>query len=469
MKSLNSYATRFFAGISDSVAAVRYRLGEATWADKLRINLTGVRGHSQAERNIWYLYVEVFWAAIFSAVFSFNATYALRLGASNTMVGWLSSIPSLLAMFLMIPAARFLETKSNRGPWLYSSLFIGRAAFLGAVLIPWIFRSHQAEILVLLFILRTVPVTLFNTGFSPMLADVVPARDRARVFANRSIIIGATAAVASFLAGKWFDVAANFSWAEFPANYQLIYAVGTLGAVMSAVYVSKIKAPPTKVIARRDRVQSRRVQFKRPSLAQIRSTLKTLTTENRSFVRIVLNTLVFNLGAWLVMPLYTILFVKELNATDGWIGMNSTLANLGVIAGYVIWQKAIRKLGDNRTLLLAVPLSASYAFLVSFFPNLNAILVWGVLINLINPGVNLSHTNIFYQLCPEDKRASYMAFYSSAMNAGAFICPMIGVALAGHVDIRLLLIIGGAIRLFGALMFHFWKVDVNDLHSPAVG
>jgi MFS family permease len=453
---------RLSLSIPRLAAGVRYRLTEAAWARTLRSRLLGAKGRSPMERNIRYLYIEIFWAAIFSAVFAFNATYALRLGASNTMVGWLSSLPSLFAMFLMLPAARFLETKSNRGPWLYGGLFIGRIVFIGAVLIPWLFKSHQAEILVWLFILRTVPVTFFNTGFSPMLADVIPERDRARVFANRNIILSGVTAIASLLAGKWLDAASQVSWAAFPMNYQVVYAVGTVGAVVSAFYVSKIKAPPTKIIPREVHPRAAR-----PSIAQMAASLRTLWMENRGFMRtafgrITVNTLVFNLGAWLVMPLYTILFVKQLNATDGWIGLNSTLANLGVIAGYAVWQKVIHKLGDHRVLLLTVPLSASYAFLVSFFPNLTVILIWGILINLINPGVNLSHTNIFYKLCPEDRRASYMALYSSVMNVGAFVCPMVGVALADVMDIRWVLIIGGIIRLFGALMFHFWKVNAEE-------
>ncbi len=441
-------------------ASLRYRLLEGQWAQRLRTRLRRPSLSTQTDRNIWYLYVEVFWAAIFSAVFSFNATYALRLGASNQMVGWLSSLPSLFAMVLMIPAARFLETKSERGPWLYVNLIIGRAAFLGAALIPWLFRAHQAEVLVWLFILRTIPITLFNTGFSPMLADVIPERDRARVFANRNIIVSATTAAATFLAGKWLDAAGDLHWAAFPLNYQVLYFIGAAGALTSAYFVSKIQAPPTEIIARQQ--QKKQARF---STAQLKDALRGMFSGNRAFVRIVINTLIFNLGAWLVMPLYTILFVKNLGASDGWIGTNATLANLGVIAGYALWQRVIQKFGEHNALLWSIIPSASYAFLVALFPNLTLILLWGILINLINPGVNLSHNNIFYSLCPEKRRASYMALYSSIMNAGAFIGPMLGVALAEIWDIRWVLVIGGVIRLAGAIMFHIWKISDTPIEE----
>lgn len=448
---------RFVARLTGLWAHFRYRLAEVTWARALASRLRSMRGRNQAERNIWYLYVEVFWSAIFMAAMAFNATYALRLGASNALIGWLSSFPALLAMVVMLPAARFLETKSDRAPWLKWSLLTGRFPFLFVALVPWVFKQHQAEIIVAILILRAIPMNFFSAGFSPMLADIIPVRDRAQVLANRSIINSATVAVCTFLYGQWMDAAANISWATFPVNYQLVYIVGAVGALMSTYYVSKLRVPETKIVKRVPRPK-----VKKPSWRAFKEILHVMKHENRDFVRIVVNTWVFNLGAWLVMSLYMIFFVKNLNATDGWVGLNTTLANIGVILGYIIWQHVIRKLGFNRSLLLAVIPAASYAFLVALFPNLTLILLWGVLINLINPGVNLTHYNILVQLCPEERRASYMAIFSTVMNAGAFLAPMAGIALAGVIGIRWVLVIGGTIRLFGALMFHIWKVTAQD-------
>ena len=454
-------------------AGFRYRLGEVSWARSVRLRLATrprpLAERTETERNIHFLYVEIFWAAIFSAVFAFNATYALRLGATNQMVGWLSSLPSLFAMVMMVPAARFLESRKNSGPWLYLSLALGRVGFLSAAFVPWIFPNRAAQVVIYLFVLRTIPITLFNTGFGPMLADVIPERDRARVFANRNIILSGVTAIVTFFSGRWLDGAAQWHWADFPFNYQLLYILGGIAALASAYYVTKVKPPPRKAIEPgkvlkgqadgQEEVPAETLSTHAGLLARVRATLNELRSERRDFVRLTANTLLFNLGAWLVMPLYIILFVKQLNATDSWIGLNSTLANLGVIAGYALWRPWINRLGDNRVLRLTAPLAAGYAFLVALFPNLTLILVWGILINLINPGVNLAHTNVFYRVCPEERRASYMAFYSSVMNAGAFICPMIGVALSDVIDIRWVLLIGGVVRLLGAFMFHIWRLE----------
>lgn len=419
----------------------------------LSIVVHGIKFADQTERNIWYLYVEILWAGILSAAAAFNATFAVRLGATNTMIGWLSSIPSLIAVVLIVPAARFLETKSRRTPWLWGSLLLARLGYGLVAFLPWLISGkYLASSLVWLIIAINVPSVFFNAGFTPLLADVIPERDRAKVLANRNIIMSATVALLTFLAGRWLEAGSKISWLSFPLNYQILYFIGFAGSMLSMVYLFKMRVPPSKIVERptsKDRL----------SFPQIKSAL----TENRDFVIMIVNTLVWGFGSWLVGPLYILFFVNERGASDGWIGLNSTLANIGVIVGYTLWRRWVRKLGYQRTLLVTVPLTASYAFLVSFFPNLTAILIWGIWINLVNPGLNLSHFNILLKLCPEERRASYIALYSAVMNAGAFVGPMLGVALANVWNIRSILLVGGCLQLLGAAMFYILRFKTPNL------
>ncbi len=422
-----------------------------TFARRLARLLRGPSLYNQVERNIWYLYVEIFWAAVLSAAAAFNSAFAVRLGASNTMIGWLSSLPSLIAVFLLIPSARFLESRRRRTPWLWGSLFIARLGYGLIAVLPWLLTTHRAEAMVWLLIAITIPSTFFNAGFNPLLADVIPERDRARVFANRNIILSSTVSVLTFVAGRWLEASGRLSWAAFPVNYQVMYLIGFAASLMSSFYLLRLQVPESKVVIRTAKTA-------RPSL----SSLRTMLTENRDFVRITFNTLVFNFGAWLVGPLYILLFIHELGASDGWIGLNSTLANVGVIVGYALWRRWIRRLGYRRALLIAILPAATYPILVSLVPDLTVILIWGVWINLVNPGVNLSHFNILLKLCPDERRASYLALFSTVMNIGAFIGPMIGVAMTEMMSIRTVLLIGGGIRVCGALLFYLLRINVQE-------
>ncbi len=233
--------------------------------------------------------------------------------------------------------------------------------------------------------------------------------------------------------------------------------MGAVAGVVSAYYVSRVKVPETPVIGHASpKLRSL------PRIGVVREQVRTMVHENRDFVRMVVNTFVFNFGAWLVGPLYIIFFIKQLSASDGWVGLNTTLAQIGVIAGYLLWRRVMDRRGIAWTLRFTVPLSAAYAFLVAFLPNLNLILVWGILINLVNSGLNLSHGNTLYMLCPPDRRATYLAVFSTVSNVGAFVAPMVGVALSAVIDIRWLLLIGGVIRLLGAGMFYIFRIGTTE-------
>ena len=74
LKRLATHIFHFVELLPDFFKRVRFRLSEITWARRLRKSVQGMRGRNQIERNIWYLYVEMFWAAIFMAAMAFNAT-----------------------------------------------------------------------------------------------------------------------------------------------------------------------------------------------------------------------------------------------------------------------------------------------------------------------------------------------------------------------------------------------------------
>ncbi len=399
------------------------------------------------ERNTYFLYMEVIFASILGAAGSFNSAYILRLGGSNALIGLLSSIPSLVAMFLYLPSARILERQTRLVPWIVWSLLISRAGYVAILILPFLLSRYVPELTVALLVAMTIPSVLFSTGWSPMLSDVVPPRSRANVLAWRSILASAAVAPLIYLAGLWLEHGPLVK--AFPGNYQWMYAIGFLGGVGSVLLISRIRMEP-KTTA----VASQAAGRAEPWLATLRSAL----TDNPRFKRIVTNTLLLNLGAWLIGPLYVIFFVRHLGATDGWIGMNGTLANIGVIAGYWAWRKIIHRTGEPRALLIALPLSAIYPFMVALLPNLNFILFAGFLINVIAPGVNLSHGVIFLGLLPEGKKHSSTAIYSTVMNIGAFIAPLIGVALADHVGIPTMLLVGGVMQVAGAILFYIFPI-----------
>ncbi len=397
------------------------------------------------DRNAWNLCVEIFWASIMSVAAAFNAAFAVRLGAQNTHVGLLTSLPALLAALISIPAGRFLERRARRKAWVLGSLFLHRLGFLLVILIPWLPGvANKGAALVALLVAIGAPAHFFSVGFNSMLADVIPERRRATVFATRNIINTGILSVGMLLAGQWLDRV------TFPVNYQVMYGVGFLASMLSSFYLAKIQMSEASVATRKKGTA-------RSLKARLRE-LREIARAESDFVRIIVDTLLYGLGAWTAAPLYILYFVRELDASDAWIGLHGMVANVSAIAGYALWRHLIERWGASRSLKLTVMGAGLYPLLLGLLPHLTPILFVAGLNGLVVPGVNLSHFTTLLKVCPQDRRPSFIGFYTTVMNVGAFISPLVGVALASRFGLGPTLIGCGVFWLLGALMFRVWPV-----------
>jgi MFS family permease len=233
-----------------------------------------------------------------------------------------------------------------------------------------------------------------------------------------------------------------------------MFIVGFLASVISLYYLVKIQVPDSPIVPA--------VPYGGRPLRARWQALRQEMHEHSEFVRITADTLLYNLGAWVASPLYILYFVRELGASDAWIGLHGTVANVAAITGYALWRRLMARWGESKTLKRTTPGIGLYPLLVGLSPTLTPILFAAGLNGLIAPGVNLSHISTFLKVCPEARRPSYIAFYTAIMNAGAFVCPLLGIALADRFGLGLTLIGCGIFWLLGSMAFRVWPVRVAD-------
>ena len=244
--------------------------------------------YHRAERLLSYR--EVLFVSLLSVAGAFNSAYILRSGGSNTLVGLLSSLPSLVAMLLFIPAAQVLERKRDYMPWLWGSLLLTRSGYLIIFMLPFLLHRYVPEMTVAILIAMTAPSVFFSVAWSPMLSDVVPPRSRSTVFSWRSILNSLLIAPLIFIAGRLLEATKD----HFPLNYQVMYLIGLLGGLASVYLISRIRPPEDRSVP---------TQAASTSRGQWLTTLRAGIRENPRFGRIVANTLLFDFGAWFLGPL----------------------------------------------------------------------------------------------------------------------------------------------------------------------
>jgi MFS family permease len=412
-------------------------------------------------RTLRLLYLEIFWSSILAGALAFNGAYVVRLGATNADISLLSALPALSAIFISLPAGRFIQSRTHPGWWTLASLALHWTGFLLLAFVPWanLPGLPHGRLAVLLLVVFAMPAHVFGVGIHGIMAEVIPEHHRIRVYSMRSLINSIVLSATTLLAGLWLSRTA------FPSNYQVLYVLGWVCAMIcvghwapiikanqAARQAARQAAPPPPPAAP---APKRRAW--RPWPADV--------GQHPDFTRILRNSVLHSLGLWLAGPLYILRYVRELEASDAWLGALTTATGLSAIVGLLFWRWAAERLRAPGTLRLTIVGGALFPLLVGLTPSLGLILAFAALNGFFTAGINLSHINVLLPTLPEDRRPEYMGLYSTVMNVGAFVCPLLGVAVAGWLGLGPALALCGALALLGALSYWLWRVPARPVRA----
>jgi MFS family permease len=434
------------------------------------------------KRNYLLLYLEAFLAPFTGIAGAFVGAYAIHLGASNNLIGLMNSLPSLLVVLVSIPFGRIMQTSHRKLFWALGGISLYRIGYMLFALAPLFTgtRLDPAVYLVGMFALVAVPIQFFNIGTVGLMIDLVPDNDRAAIFTNRSLISSLVSIPGVFLAGQWLNRHG------FPMNYQVLFLVCGFLAFLNLFAWLGMRFP-SHPVPKRQPVETPLESEAKPDVTLLAVEagplpsapgidappakknslilhLQELTHVFRgqpTYTRFMINTLLLNVGMWLVGPLYVLYTVKELGASEAWIGLSSTVASISSLIGLMLGRKLVELWGDVITQRRLVLLLGLYPVLVGLSPSLSIILVVNGIYNLFTPGFSLANYSLSLKAIPSHRREDATAITNTATSIGAAIFPLLGVALSNFLGISLTLILCGLLALFGSLSFWIWKIKVD--------
>lgn len=388
-------------------------------------------------QNAWRLYNEVIWWGIMAGVAgTFLGVYAVRLGASARLMGLLTALPALVTSLWSIPAGRFLESQRRRVPILLTAAALQRGGYLLVALMPFVTFLRQADLLVLLATLVTLPTVLFNVTFTALLADVVPPDKRAQVVSTRNLLLTSISTATSLVGGWMLD------HILFPYNYQILFALAAIASLLSLPHLRRLQAAETEPAP----ASPTRTRL----LGRWRATVRGLSQQG-NFWRFAAGTSVFYWGLYLPIPLYNLYRVRELGASDAWIGLLTVAFNLSSLVPYVIWGRLASRRGNRWVLLVSTAGLSLYPTLTGLSPSIEPLLLVSIWGGAFGPGFNISVFNALLENTPAEHRPSYVGIHTTMVNVAAFLAPLLGSALAGDWTARTVLIAAGGVRLLGVL------------------
>lgn len=410
------------------------------------------RGFNPTDRTLFYLCVEIFPAGIAMGMVAFNPPFVLRLGGNDSLVGWMTSLPALMAILFSMPAARFMERRTNRRPAMIGNISMARVMFLLIALVPWLLPSAwQPYAIVGLVSIQAIFVSFFNAGWLSLLADVCPPDRRSTFFSMRWLLLAVTWGISSFLSGLWLD------WVPFPLNYQMLNFVGFLFSEYSSYIISCATFPVYPI--------RQPAQTAKPRLHIDWQGFTHFAKSNLSYVNVNIAVLITFLGVWGAAPLLTLYFVNTLHVRDSWLGINSLMGQLGTMTGALLANRFIKLKSNDWVMRRALLLFWVYPLIIVLVPVPEIILAFSFILLTLDPIMNVTLLSKLYELIPAERRSAWMSAHVTLMNIGAMIAPLITVGIANLISVNVALIVCAIVRLMGISLF--WLLPVLSQKQPA--
>ncbi len=403
-------------------------------------------------RNFINVQIDAIGIGIASAASAFLPVFLARLGASNVQVGLLTAMPAFTGLLLAIAVGRFLQTRRQIVPWFSRARLTVISSYALTGLVPFVVPKEYAVPAVLaIWAAATLPQTVVNVAFSVVMNAVAGPQGRYELMSRRWSILGFTTALTVAIVGQVLDRL------HFPFNYQVVFLALSLGGLVSYYYSSHIDLPDAEPLPR----------AAGQSLWQRAKGFADLIRGQPAFVSFMAKRFVYVSGTALGVPLFPLYFVREVQATDAWIGVINTAQTAVMMLGYLLWARQSRLRG-GRFVLLATTFGLSlYPIFTALTRQVEWIALYAGLSGLFQAGLDLVFFDELMKTFPERYTATFVSLAQSLQHLSTLASPLVGTLLADQIGLGGALVVSGALRLIGFVLFALGKPVAEPASSAA--
>ncbi|MGF2614219.1 MFS transporter [Rossellomorea vietnamensis] len=380
------------------------------------------------------------------------------LGASNTQMGLITSLPSIIGMLALIPGAMWLNRVKSKKKFAVASTLSTRLLFMLILFVPFLSPQYAPWALVALIALLNFPGALSGLSWQSMIGDLVPEDRRGGFFSSRNRWMTLTAMIVTFSTGLFLE---QFN-ADSVFPYQILFIVGFGFAIMEVFYLFKHKeAPAENTAAEEDEA----AQKKKLSLHVFK---------HKPYLAFIVCALLFNFGAQMGWSIFSIYQIREAHATALWFSMFSVTNQLSQIVSIKWWAKYADKYGNTMLLFVAAAGMATAPALMIVSTNLYYITFINLWIGIFVAGTNLLLFNQLLSSSPQKQLTTYIANYNFLLAIIGFLAPQFGVLLLNQFGMQSAMLLTSTVRMMGALAFLFVALRIlaharsrsGDSHNP---
>ncbi len=375
---------------------------------------------------------------VVASVSPFLPVLVVRLGGSAFDVSLLTAIPAIGGFLLAIPIGQFLQGRSKIVPWYSGARMVQHLAYVAAALLLFLVpNTLVVPALLGIWALAAIPSTIGMVAFPIVMDGAAGSRGRYELMGRRWAIMGLTMAIAVTFIGQILDRL------PFPSNYQLVLTGFSIAGLVSYFYSRQFRVPDAELLEREpgsrlgDRVRE----------------LILIVRGQPSFLRYSARQMVYVIGTRLALPLIPLYYIREVGATDAWIGFIATSQSLALLVGYQLWRRVSVRRGGGIVLLSTLLVLALYPVALSALDDLVLVAILTAFVAIFSAGVDLSLFDELMKRVPRAHGVTFTAIDTALVNAASIFAPLLGAALAVSLGIHTALQIASVIGLAAVVLF----------------
>lgn len=411
--------------------------------------------------NFNHLIFDIAWFGVLNgSAIAFVAVYATRLGASAFQLGLLNASPALVNLMFALPAGRWLQNRPISRATLFSSI-LHRLFYVVWVFLPLLFApGEQVWVLVLLTVLMSIPGTALAIGFNGLFAAAVPPDWRARVVGMRNAAYALTSVIVTLICGRLLDTI------QFPLGYQIVFAIGFVGAAMSSLHLWFIRPHDEH---RRPSGRKSIGDWATPGMLGLWQGLRTTVglrfllrqkplssrwfspPRDLDYRRVLLLVFAFHLTLYLGAPLFPLYLVRVLDLGDQAIGLGNSIFYVALFLVSARLDGVTQRFGNRKTMALGVMIISLYPALLALADGVTLYLIASILGGTGWALAGGAVGNYVLEKTPDDSRPAYLAWYNISLQAGILLGALIAPLMAGWWGLAIGLLFASVCRLLTGL------------------
>ena len=350
--------------------------------------------------------------------------YALALGANNSQIGFLTSIPTLLGNLSQLFTYKAIK-KYSRKKVITFGVFLQALMWIPIIFVGYLYFYHginhgfSATLIILFYTLFTLFGAFISPAWNSLIKDNVD-KCRGNYFSKRSKIIEFIGLIVMLICGLLLNF---FSGINLFLGFGILFGIAFFARLTSAYLLSKHYEPKLKL--------EKQYYF---SITQF---IKGIPKSN--FGKFTVAVALINFASYIASPFFSVYILKGLGVNYAVWTLIVVFNILGLLISVPFWGKFSDNYGNLKVLKWTgslIPLIPVFWFLTFFVVKINFVfaIIYLLAVELFSgiiwAGFNLCAKNFIYDAVTPQKLALCISYYNILSGIGVFIGATIGGTIA---------------------------------------